>query len=118
MIEHGTVLPYRQFTVREVRTHLPGFVGTWRVADFGGVSGAAHDPDRAVSLSIELAAAYALLESQPDDSLLDIKRTYRLLARRLHPDLNPAHDAHDQMQRLNAAWSAILASRPPEGDSH
>jgi hypothetical protein len=114
LIEHGIVLPYRQFMVRDVRTHLPGFVGAWRVADFGGVTGAAHDPERVVSLSIELAAAYALLESQPADSLLDIKRAYRLLARQLHPDLNPAPDAHDRMQRLNAAWSAILASRPPD----
>jgi hypothetical protein len=114
LVEHGTVLPYRQFMLREVRTHLPGFVGVWRVADFGGVTGAAHDPDRVELLSIELTAAYALLDVRPEDSLLDVKRAYRLLARRLHPDLNASADAHEQMQRLNAAWAAILSSRPPE----
>jgi hypothetical protein len=112
-IEHGTVLPYRQFTMREVHTHLPGFVGRWRVADFGGMTGAAHDPERSVSLSIELAAAYALLEARPEDTLPDVKRAYRRMARRMHPDLNPEDDAHEQMQRLNAAWAVILASRPP-----
>ena len=112
-IEHGSHLPYRLLTRREVRTYLPGFVGVWHVADFGGATGAAHDPDRVAAISIELAAAYALLAARPDDTLLDVKRAYRLLARRLHPDLNPEADAHEQMQRLNAAYSAILASRPP-----
>lgn len=113
-IEHGVTLPYRYLTLREVRTWLPGFTGTWRVADFGGPSGASHDPGRVEALTIELAAAYALLAASPGDSLLDIKRAYRLQARRLHPDLNPDAGAHEQMQRLNAAYAAILASRPPD----
>lgn len=113
-IEHGVTLPYRQLTLREVRTWLPGLIGVWRVAGFGGSSGAAHDPDRAEILSIELAAAHALLEASPQDSPLDLKRAYRRQARRLHPDLNPEADAHEQMQRLNAAYAAILASRPPD----
>ncbi|MFN8377826.1 MAG: J domain-containing protein [Anaerolineae bacterium] len=115
-IEHGVHLPYRQLTLREVRTRSPGFTGTWRVADFGGPTGAAHDPDRLEALSIELAAAYALIAVSPQDSLVDIKRAYRLMARRLHPDLNREPDAHEHMQRLNAAYAAILASRPPTSD--
>lgn len=114
-IEHGVTLPYRHFTLREVRTYLPGFTGVWRVADFGGPAGAAHDPDRAEALSMELTAAYALIVASPQDSLPDIKRAYRRQARRLHPDLNANADAHEQMQRLNAAYAAILASRPPDG---
>ncbi len=113
-VEHGTTLRYDQLTARTVRTYLREFVGEWRVADFGGTSGAAHDPDRLLVLGAELTAAYALLTASPADSLATIKRAYRLLARRLHPDINPADDAQEQMQRLNAAYAAILASRPPE----
>ncbi len=109
--EHGTVLHFEQLTVRTVHTYLAGFVGAWRVADFGGSSGAAHDPDRALALSTELMACYALLAAAPEDSTVAIKRAYRLLARRLHPDVNASLDAHEQMQRLNAAYAQIVASR-------
>ncbi len=109
--EHGTVLHFEHLGARIVKTHLAGFVGTWRVADFGGTSGAAHDPDRALALDAELAAAYVLLAAAPENSAEAIKRAFRLLARRLHPDVNASPDAHEDMQRLNAAYARIAASR-------
>jgi hypothetical protein len=113
--EHGTVIHFEQLHRRIIKTHLAGFVGAWTVADFGGATGAAHDPDRALALGEELAACYALLAVAPTDSSAAVKRAYRLLARRLHPDVNASGDAHDEMQRLNAAYAMILASRDDEG---
>jgi hypothetical protein len=112
--EHGMVIHFEQLHRRSVKTHLAGFVGAWTVADFGGKTGAAHDPERGAALSAELAACYALLAVSPADNFETIRRAYRLLARRLHPDLNAGPDAHEAMQALNAAYAMIMASRGEE----
>lgn len=110
-VEHGTAIRFEQLGQRTVKTWLPDFTGEWRVADFGGVTGAAHDPDRTLALSAELAASYALLNVAPAASSSTVKHAYRLLARRLHPDVNTSANAHEEMQRLNAAYTLIIASR-------
>ena len=42
-----------------------------------------------------------------EDSLPEIKKAYRTLARRLHPDKNPAADATDLMKVANAAYEFL-----------
>lgn len=109
--EYGTVLHFANLTTRRLTTHLAGLAGEWYVADFGGVRGTAHDPKQEAVLSAELSQFYTLLGVTPDDDEMTVKKAYRVLARRYHPDLNAAPDAHDQMQQLNAAYNRIMAYR-------
>lgn len=108
--EFGTTLRFEHLAVREVTTHLAELTGTWQVADFGGAHGTAHDPVVELALAKALREAYAILGVTPGDSPQTIKRAYRLLARRYHPDLNDAPEAHEEMQRLNSAYARILES--------
>ena len=50
---------------------------------------------------------YEILQVGRDASQAEIAASYRKLARKLHPDLNPAPDAHAQMQRLNEAYNTL-----------
>ena len=110
-IEYGTTVRFPQLTCREVHTHLPGLNDRWRVADFGGIHGRAHDPRASAVFSAALDEHYVILGVAPEDDRETIKRAYRLLARRYHPDLNASPEAHEQMQRVNEAYQAILGTR-------
>lgn len=37
-----------------------------------------------------------------------VKRAFRQLARRMHPDVNPVPTAHAEMQQLNEAYSTLV----------
>ena len=65
-----------------------------------------------------MAADYAILGLKPDASLDEVRRAYRRLAKRHHPDLMRAKgyteqeiaDAAEYMSRINAAYSRIKSS--------
>ena len=51
---------------------------------------------------------YKVLGVSPDASDEEIKRAYRNLAKKYHPDLNPGdQEAARKMQRINAAYEQI-----------
>ena len=54
---------------------------------------------------------YQTLQVKQDATQAEIAAAYRRLARRFHPDLNPAPDAHRQMQVINEAYNTL---RHPE----
>lgn len=54
---------------------------------------------------------YQTLQVKQDATQAEIAAAYRGLARRFHPDLNPAPDAHRQMQVINEAYNIL---RHPE----
>lgn len=66
-----------------------------------------------------LKEAYALLGAQEGESMESIKKKYRTLVKKYHPDLMKAkgadeaymEDATRKMQQINAAYEAIKASR-------
>ena len=67
----------------------------------------------------ELAEAYALLGASADDGADELKRKYRELAKRNHPDALRAQGlpeemvgkATERMSRINEAWAKIRAAR-------
>ncbi len=59
-----------------------------------------------------LAESYKLLGVQPGCRELDIKRNFKRLARKLHPDVNPSPQAHEQFIQLTQALEIVL--NPPE----
>lgn len=96
--------------------------GAWKIADF------AHEPaarradqqqkrsHTAPAAPRPLRTAWEVLGLSPVRDPELVKQAYRRLARRYHPDLNQSTEATLQMQRLNAAYDAImreLASLPP-----
>ncbi len=54
------------------------------------------------------AKAYEILELTPDASMEQVKKAYRRLALRYHPDLNSAADAHDRFLHVQKAYEIIL----------
>ncbi len=53
---------------------------------------------------------YALLEVSPEASLAQIKRAYRRLVRKYHPDITKQTDDDTHIKRLNEAY-AVLSDR-------
>jgi len=54
------------------------------------------------------AKAYELLELPPTASLDEVKRAYRKLAMRYHPDLNTSADAAQRFIQINKAYEVIV----------
>lgn len=76
-------------------------------------------PFRQMPSSSQMEKAYAALGATPADSVDELKRKYRALAKALHPDLLRAKGvagetlirATDRMVRVNAAWKIIREGR-------
>jgi hypothetical protein len=77
----------------------------WHTAMFGGFQKPVTIPRDA------LEEAYMLLGLRGDESLVDIKRVYREMARRYHPDLNPGREALYRMKEINLAYKRIIGAR-------
>ncbi len=109
--EWGTTVRAGHIGVRETTVDMPGFAGTFRTAFFqrAASDGRQHDLMGSVPLTT-LELCYALLGVAPGDDRETIKKAYRMLARRYHPDTNPDENAHEQMQKLNQAYDTILRS--------
>jgi molecular chaperone DnaJ len=53
---------------------------------------------------------FADLELSPSSDLEEVKRAYRRLARRFHPDLNPGDSyAHESFQKIHEAYQYLLS---------
>ena len=59
---------------------------------------------------MELAECYRLLELKPDADVDMIKASYRRLARRYHPDVNPNNreEAHQKFIQVTEAYKLVL----------
>lgn len=91
----------------------PELSGSWLIADF---TGATPPPKRAKKPEETKKPAHRPRRETPWEILGitktterdEIKRAYRRMARRYHPDLNSSPDAHYLMQKLNTAYDRIL----------
>jgi tetratricopeptide (TPR) repeat protein len=63
---------------------------------------------------MDIAACYRLLELPQGATLVEIKASYRRLARQYHPDINPGdRTAQEKFVALAAAYKALLESAQP-----
>lgn len=67
---------------------------------------------------MELLECYRVLGLRQNATLQEVKASYRQLARRYHPDLNPGL-SHDRFVRLHEAYQRLLqavpvAAKPPQ----
>ncbi len=104
-IEYGTTVRPKTIKGRLIETRLPGFIGEWKVAYFDERS----DFTKAATNYKKLSEYYAELGVAFSDDVTTIKKAYRLLARRYHPDANPSAGATEKMQRINEAYRKIQA---------
>jgi hypothetical protein len=56
------------------------------------------------------AKAYELLELKPGASMEQVKKAYRRMALRFHPDLNSAPDAHERFMHVQKAYEIIVTA--------
>lgn len=59
----------------------------------------------------EVALAYEILNLSPQSSDEEIKKTYRKLAMKYHPDRNPNIEAKEKMTKINSAYDLIKKVR-------
>ena len=62
---------------------------------------------------------YRVLGLSSAASEIEVKKAYRILAKRLHPDRNPSVSAHEQFIRITEAYEVIMGYRPiPDWTKH
>ncbi|MGB7413040.1 MAG: DnaJ domain-containing protein [Thermosynechococcaceae cyanobacterium] len=63
---------------------------------------------------MDTAQCYRLLELKATANLADVKSSYRRLARRWHPDINPdSQQAHDMFIKVTQAYEVLQKVIPP-----
>lgn len=100
-IRHGKPIDVTRLNCASVQTRLPDMRGVWLVADFEPVEQAPEarrDPMLIYyeTLGLHRQATYAM-----------VKRAYRHLARKYHPDVNQTPEATERMQQINHAYERI-----------
>jgi curved DNA-binding protein len=59
---------------------------------------------------MEFKDYYAILGVAPDADTAELKKAYRKLARKYHPDLNPGEDAEAKFKEVAEAWEVLKDS--------
>jgi hypothetical protein len=102
-IHHGKPVNVSNLNCFRVETHSSYISGIWRMADFEPRTGQTQqrrlDP---------LHAYYDVLGIQHEASRDKVKRAYRRLARKYHPDINQTPEATLRMQEINDAYEKIM----------
>ncbi|MCC5915791.1 MAG: DnaJ domain-containing protein [Cryomorphaceae bacterium] len=58
-----------------------------------------------------MASYYQVLGLPDSATVLEVKRAYRSLARKYHPDVNPDTDANEKFQRIEEAYRMIMSGK-------
>jgi len=103
-VDYGTVLRPAQLEAVYVEAIIKGQRDRWYVVTFERTH---NTTEGKTVINSNLQAAYTLLGVQPGDDEATIKKAYRLLARRYHPDTNSSEQATKKMQAINLAYKQI-----------
>jgi DnaJ domain len=112
-VRFGTTVNMRHLACGRINTTAANFTGLWQVAGFHAP--AKHERQRTQQAAPKtpeerMQAYYDLLGVDEDDSYEVVRKAYRLLARRYHPDLNKSPQATAKMQQINEAYEQVLAA--------
>lgn len=73
-----------------------------------------HKPEPVRNLTTEQKNAFALFDLTPDSDSLTIKKRYKYLAKKLHPDHNPTDPkAEDKLKKVNLAYAVLCKATSP-----
>jgi hypothetical protein len=100
-VRHGLVIEAAR--LRWDTTHVASgkLRGSWRIADFEAGKPQIAPPD-------PLQPYYDVLGIERRTTRAAVKRAYRRLARKYHPDVNTGTDADELMRRLNEAYVKVI----------
>jgi hypothetical protein len=112
-IRHGAAIDATQLMGETVHVALPTIAGVWRIASFE----ARQQDDTADTRPINTAMTiyYRQLGLSATAGRAQVKRAYRRLARKYHPDLNTDPAANKRMQEINEAYERILEDMKKRG---
>lgn len=119
-VHYGEDINVTRLGVGVAKMKNPELAGTWLIADFAGVVPPTrkrpqaeakqhyHAPGGKRHHAVKAETPWDILGVAKTAKRDEIKKAFRKLARRYHPDLNTSPDATHQMQRLNVAYQAAL----------
>jgi hypothetical protein len=106
-VRYGTTVNMAHLACDTINTTAPNFTGFWRVAGF--TTAKRHTQQEAPpEAEATLETYYDVLGIDEDATYELVRKAYRLLARRYHPDLNKSPNATAKMQQINEAYDAII----------
>jgi hypothetical protein len=113
-IRHGVAIDATRLVGETVATSSPWIAGVWRVANFERLGEQASAPQFTTHLSVY----YRRLGVPENAGRAAVKRAYRHLARKFHPDLNTDPAATEKMQAINEAYTRILEDLDEQTPTH
>lgn len=102
-IRYGAPIKVTRLNCAHVQTRSSYIGGEWRMADFEP-----HSEKQRELLRDPLRSHYHLLGIHHKASRETVKRAYRRLARKYHPDVNRTPEATQRMQQINDAYKRIM----------
>jgi hypothetical protein len=105
-VRHGEAIEAARLRWDTVHVTAGKMRGTWRIADFEAGKPIFTQPD-------PLQAYYDVLGIERRTTRAAVKRAYRRLARKYHPDVNSLDGADDMMRRLNEAYVKVIETFEP-----
>jgi hypothetical protein len=114
-IRYGADINVTALGVSKITLTSPGLAGTWLIADFAGSTPPRRRPHADTKHHHTRRAPvrppespWEILGIAKTAKRDEVKRAFRKLARRYHPDLNRSPDATHDMQKLNVAYQAVM----------
>lgn len=65
---------------------------------------------------MKLQEAYKIIEMEPGASPEEVKKQYRKLTKKFHPDINKAPDAEEKFKKINEAYQVIQSGKSSDPD--
>jgi hypothetical protein len=112
-IRHGAAIDATQLVGETVHVALPNIAGVWRIANFE--ARAQDNLDDTRPMNTGMTVYYRRLGLSATARRAAVKRAYRRLARKYHPDLNTDPAANKRMQEINEAYERILEDMKNRG---
>ncbi len=109
-VRFGTTVDMKHLVCDKLNTTAPNFMGYWQVAGFHSTARrqAHQEKPQPEVTAAALETYYAILGVDEDATFEIVRKAYRLLARRYHPDLNRSPNATARMQQINEAYEKIM----------